>query len=93
MDGEAVRVTFPRTLDEGSGAWRDYHPAILASYCDDQEIKLWTYKHENLAFAENPYVLGDQAIKTSHGDPDTAVVVESPEGSNDVTVAFFTDYE
>lgn len=93
MDGEAVRVAFPSSLDEGPGAWRDYHPAILASYCDDQDIKLWTYEHENLAFAENPYVPGDEVIKTSHSDPDTAVVIESPDGSDEVTVAFFADYE
>ena len=95
MDGEAVRVAFPSSLDEGPGAWRDYHPAILASYCDDQDVKLWTYKHENLVFAENPYVLGDQVIKTSHTDPNTAVVVEGSEGRSDdnVIVAFLGDFE
>ncbi|MDZ5811388.1 hypothetical protein U4E84_08520 [Halorubrum sp. AD140] len=95
MDGEAVRVAFPSSLNEGPGAWRDYHPAILASYCDDQDIKLWTYKHENLAFAENPYVPGDQVIKTSHSDPNTAVVVEGSEerGDDNVSVAFLGDFE
>jgi len=95
MDGEAVRVAFPSSLDEGPGAWRDYHPAILASYCDDQDIKLWTYKHENLAFAENPYVMGDKVIKTSHNDPNVAVVVEGSEkrSDNNVTVAFLGDFE
>ncbi|WP_119813818.1 hypothetical protein [Halalkaliarchaeum desulfuricum] len=95
MDGEAVKVAFPSSLDKGPGDWRSYHPAILASYCDDQEIKLWTYKHENLEFAENPYVPGDRVIKTSHDDPNTAVVVESPGGAGgeEVTVAFLGDFE
>ena len=93
MDGEAVRVAFPSSLDEGPGAWRDYHPAILASYCDDQDVKLWTYKHENLEFAKNPFVRGDLVVKTSHNDPDTAVVVESSDGSDDVMVAFLDNSE
>ncbi len=95
MDGEAVRVAFPSSLDKGPADWREYHPAILASYCDDTDIKLWTYKHENLAFAENPYVPGDRVIKTSHDDPDTAVVVDTPGGpiGDDVTVAYLNDFE
>ena len=50
LDGEAVRVTFPGILDEGPGDWRDIDPALLASYCDDQDVKLYTYKQENLKF-------------------------------------------
>lgn len=53
MDGEAVNVVFPNSLDSGSGDWHDIHPALLASYCDDQNIKLYTYKHLNLEFATN----------------------------------------
>jgi hypothetical protein len=51
MDGEAVKVTFPSYLDEGPGEWRDIHPAKLASYCADQDIKLYTYKHTSLEMA------------------------------------------
>ena len=95
MDGEAVKVAYPSSLDAGPGDWREYHPAILASYCDDQDVKLWTFKHENLAFAENPYVPGDRVIKTSHDDPDTAVVVERANGADggDVTVAFLGGFD
>ncbi|SDR09164.1 hypothetical protein [Natronobacterium texcoconense] len=92
MDGEAVRVAFPSSLDDGPADWREYHPAILASYCDDTDIKRWTYNHENLEFARNPYVPGDRVIKTSHDDPNTAVVVERSEG-NEVTVAYLGDFE
>lgn len=52
LDGEAVRVAFPSSLDEGPGEWRDIDEALLSSYCDDQDIKLYTYKHSNLTFAE-----------------------------------------
>lgn len=52
MDGEAVRVAFPSSLDDGPGEWRDIDDAKLASYCDDQDIKLYTYKHSNLTVAE-----------------------------------------
>lgn len=51
LDGEAVRVAYPGTLDGGPGDWRDIDEALLASYCDDQDIKLYTYKHSNLEFA------------------------------------------
>ena len=51
MDGEAIEVTFPSYLDDGPGEWRDIHPAKLASYCSDQEIKLYTYKHTSLELA------------------------------------------
>lgn len=52
LDGEAVRVAFPSALDEGPGDWRDIEAALWSSYCDDQDIKLYTYKHTNLEFAE-----------------------------------------
>ncbi|SIR83657.1 hypothetical protein SAMN05421809_2491 [Natronorubrum daqingense] len=95
MDGEAVSVAFPSSLDEGPAEWREYHPAILASYCVDTDIKLWRYKHENLEFASNPYVPGDCVIKTSHDDPNTAVVVESEtsQSSDKVTVAYLGDFD
>lgn len=51
IDGEVVRVAFPSSLDDGAGVWRDIENAILSSYCDDQEVKLYTYKHANLEFA------------------------------------------
>jgi hypothetical protein len=87
MDGEAVRVAFPNGLDKGPGDWRTIHPAKLASYCADQDIKLYTYKHTNLTFADNPYVPGDYVFKTDYDDPDTALVVSvSPDGDNDRNV-------
>jgi hypothetical protein len=51
LDGEGVRVAFPSSLDEGAGDWRDIDDALIASYCDDQDIQLYTYKHSNLEFA------------------------------------------
>lgn len=51
FDGEAVRVAFPSSLDEGPGDWKEIHPALWSSYCDDQDIKLYTYKHSNPKFA------------------------------------------
>jgi hypothetical protein len=51
FDGEAVRVAFPSALHGGPGDWRDIDDALLSSYCDDQDIKLYTYKHSNLEFA------------------------------------------
>ena len=91
VSGEAVRVAFPNMLDEGPGDWRTIHAAKLASYCADQEIKLYTYKHTNLAYAENPYVLGDYVFKTEYDDPDTAIVVsvsEDTEAERNVDVVF-----
>ena len=91
LDGEAVSVAFPSTLDEGPGDWRDIHPAKLASYCDDQDIKLYTYKHTNLEYADNPFVIGDYVIKTDYDDPDTALVVDVGDGADDerdVSVVF-----
>lgn len=95
MDGEAVSVAYPSSLDEGPADWREYHPAILASYCVDTDIKLWTFKHQNLEFATNPYVPGDYVFKTSHDDPNTAVVTEiGTDGDDDaVTVAYLGDFE
>ena len=95
IDGEAVKVAFPSALDRGPGEWRDIHPALLASYCDDQDVKLYTYRHDNLAFAENPYAPGDRVINTRHDDPNTAVVVTCENGTedNDVSVAFLNDFE
>lgn len=52
IDGEVVSVAFPSSLDEGPGEWRDIHPALYASYCDDQGIKLYNYKHTNLEFSD-----------------------------------------
>jgi len=86
LNGEAVRVAFPSSLDEGAGDWRDIPAALLSSYCDDQDISLYTYKHENLKFAENPYTAGDYVIKSSHDDPDFAVVVSVDE--DEVTVVY-----
>jgi hypothetical protein len=86
MEGEAVQVTFPSILDEGPGDWRTIHSAKLASYCHDQEIRCYTYKHTNLEFASNPFVAGDQVVKTSHDDPDVAVVIE--QSNSEVHVAF-----
>lgn len=90
MDGEAVNVTFPNLLDEGPGDWRDIHPALLSSYCEDQGIKIYTYKHTNLEFAANPYTVGDSVVKVDHDDPDVAIVVRRFENGNttDVSVAF-----
>ena len=86
MEGEAIQVTFPSILDEGAGDWRTIHPAKFASYCDDQNIRLYTYKHTNLEFASNPFVTGDRVIKTSHDDPDVAIVIERT--NEGVRVAF-----
>ncbi len=91
MDGEAVSVAFPDMLDAGPANWREIHPAKLASYCDDQDIRLYTYKHTNLESAANPFTLGDYVIKPDYHDPDLAVVLEvSEEGGNhdEVCIAF-----
>jgi len=75
FEGEAINVAFAEPMNAGPGSWRDYHPAKLASYCHDQDIKLYTYKHTNLEHAEHPYVVGDRVVKQDHDDPDPAVVV------------------
>ena len=86
FEGEAINVAFAEPMNAGPGTWRDYHPAKLASYCHDQEIKLYTYKHTNLEHAEHPYVEGDRVVKEDHDDPDPAVVVHR-DGS-EVKVAY-----
>jgi hypothetical protein len=84
MDGEAIQVTFPSILDSGPGDWRTIHPAKLASYCHDQDIKCYSYKHSNLEKAQNPFVTGDRVVKSSHDDPDAAVVIQRVGDSVDV---------
>ncbi|WP_254522647.1 hypothetical protein [Natrinema caseinilyticum] len=86
---------FAVVVDDRADLGGDGDLAILASCCHDTVIKLWTYKHENLDFAANPYAPGDRIIKTSHSDPNTAVVVESGNGGDRaaVTVAFLGDFE
>lgn len=86
FDGEAVRVAFPDGLSSGPGKWREYHPAILASYCDDQGIKCYTYKHSNLEFAENPFVSADYVFKRNHDDPNTAIVVQRGVKGDDLKI-------
>jgi hypothetical protein len=91
MDGEAVSVAFPSALDAGPGNWREIHPAKLASYCDDQDVTLYTYKHSNLTPAECPFTPGDYVVKPDYSDPDLAVVVAvSDERGEDqeITVVF-----
>lgn len=91
MDDEAVRVAFPSSFDDGPGDWRDIHPALFASYCDDQDIKLYDYKHTNLQVAKNPFVPGDRVIKPDHEEPDVAVVVQS--GDDEVSVVFLNQLD
>ncbi|WP_135304896.1 hypothetical protein [Haloarcula amylovorans] len=86
MDGEAVSVAFPNSLNDGPGNWREIHPAKLASYCDDQDIKLYAYKHTNLQHAERPFTPGDYVIKPDYSDPDLAIVAAVDE--DDVAVVF-----
>ena len=86
IDGEAVSVAFPSTLDEGPSDWRTIHPAKLASYCDDQGVKLYSYKHENLERADMPFSRGDYVIKPDYSDPDLAVVADID--GDEVTVVF-----
>jgi hypothetical protein len=95
MDGEAVNVAFPSSLDEGPGNWREIHPAKLASYCDDQAIRLYTYKHTNLELASNPFCPGDYVIKPDYHDPDLAVVLGVTEeaGDEDIEVTFLEKFD
>ncbi|AWB26916.1 hypothetical protein HARCEL1_03915 [Halococcoides cellulosivorans] len=53
INGEAVRVAFPSSFDDTPMALENIPAALLASYCDDQDIRVYTYKHENLEFAES----------------------------------------
>jgi hypothetical protein len=86
VDGEVVRVAFPSTLDEGPGDWRTIHPAKLASYCVDQDIQLYDYKHTSLEYADPPFTVGDYVIKPDYDDPDLAIVTDVADG--EVTVVF-----
>jgi hypothetical protein len=88
LDGEAVRVAFPSSLDTGAGDWRDIDPALLSSYCDDQDIDLYTYKHANLQFADVPYTPGDRVVKPAHDNPDVAIVLAVDRNGGTVEVAF-----
>lgn len=86
LDDEAVKVAYPSTLDAAAGDWRDTQAALLASYCHEQGIECYTFKHTNLDFAANPYVPGDRVVKTSHDDPDVAIVVERNDAGAEGTV-------
>lgn len=77
IDGETVEVAYPSALDGGPSDWRELPPGLLAAYCRDHDIPLWDFKHTNLEYASNPFVPGDHVVKTSHDDPDVAVVVAS----------------
>lgn len=48
LEGEAVQVAFLSSVEDGPGDWRNIDPALLSSYRDDQDIKVYTYKQENL---------------------------------------------
>jgi hypothetical protein len=87
MEGEAVRVAFPSTLDKGPGDWRTIDPALFSSYCDDQDITLYNYKHTNLEFATNSFVPGDRVVKASHDHPDEAIVVDCSDGASSESVS------
>lgn len=96
LEAEVVKVAFPDTLDNGPGDWRTIHRAKLASYCVDQEISLYAYKHSNLDYAENTFVVGDYVIKPDYEDPDPAVVIDSvdPDATErNVTVAFLHELD
>lgn len=80
-----MNAALPNSLDEGP----EIHPAKLASYCDAQGIKLYTYKHTNLECAEKPFTPGDYVIKPDYDDSDLAVVVDVDEdGNRDVSIEF-----
>jgi len=49
-------------------------------------VSLYTYKNENLRLAKNPFAVGNYVIKSSHDDPNLAVVVEVDE--EDVSVVY-----
>ena len=86
IDGEAVSVASPSSLDNEPSDWWTIHPAKLASYCDDQDIQLYSYKHENLEPADPPFSSGDYVIKPDYSDPDLAVVTAVD--GNEVSVVF-----
>lgn len=85
MDDEAVAVAYPSSLDDGEGDWRNLHPGRLASYCDDEGVKRYTYAQRNLAFADNPFVAGDRVVP-SGDDANVAVVVARTGAGEDGTV-------
>lgn len=88
IDGECVRVAFPRSLDVNGEDWRTTPVALLASYCADHDVDRYTYKQGNLQFAENPYAVGDYVVKSSHEDPDLAVVVGVDADEGTVAVVY-----
>lgn len=49
---EAAAVAFIPQLDDRHGGRREVHQAKLASYCDDQNIRTYPYKHSNLEVVE-----------------------------------------
>lgn len=53
VSGEAVQVVFPSSLDDGPRDWRNIDPALLSSYCNDQDIRVYTYKHKNIEHAQS----------------------------------------
>jgi hypothetical protein len=84
-----VSVVFLSTPREGPGNWREIHPAKLASYCDDQDVRLYTYKHTNLERAEQPFTVGDYVIKPDYDDPDLGIVVDvDAEEERNITLTF-----
>ncbi len=89
---EAVNVAFVPQLDDGPGDWRQIHPAKLASYCDDQNIRTYPYKYSNIELAENPFEPGDRVVKKDDDDPSLGLVTRrlDPEerGYEAVDVAF-----
>lgn len=93
MDGEAVSVAFPSALDDGPSDWRTIHPAKLSSYCDDQDIKLYSYKHENLEYADQPFTRGDYVIKPNYDDPDLAIVTDVEDGELSVVFQHLLEEE
>jgi hypothetical protein len=54
-------------------SWRGFRP-------------IYACKRTNLEYAENPFTLGDDALKPHYGDPDLAVILEVREDEQ-VTVA------
>jgi hypothetical protein len=44
----SVEIAFKSDLDDGPGDWREFHPAKLASYADDQNVRTWKYGPERL---------------------------------------------